>query len=128
MRTTRLKLLTQQILENASSPVSVPDILEALRVLKITANKTTIYRELESLMYQGLITELDFGEGKKRYEIRDDHHHHLICTQCSSVEHIELDELEGLLTTTQAKIAKQMDFKVIEHKLELFGMCKGCQA
>lgn len=127
MRSTKLKQLTQQILENAESPVSVPDILEALRVLKISANKTTIYRELESLMQQGVIIELDFGEGKKRYEVNQKHHHHLICERCNTVEHIELDELEDTLQTTQSKLSNQTSFKVTHHTLELFGICKGCQ-
>ena len=128
MRSTKLKQLTRHILETTATPVSVPDILEALAVLKISANKTTIYRELESLMQQGIISELDFGEGKKRYELTKDHHHHLICEKCNAIEHVDLDELENTLQTTQSKIGKQRNFHITHHSLELFGLCKGCQA
>ena len=68
------------------------DLLVSVRSSKTGVNKTTICRELDFLMGKGLIKEIEFGEGKKRYEIDSgsDHHHHLICLNCKKVEDVDL--------------------------------------
>ncbi len=129
MRDTKLKKLLMQVMENSEVPISVPDIIQALELLKVNINKTTIYRELEAFKQQGLVKELDFGEGKKRYEFNSlEHHHHLICTECNCVQHIELDDIELSLNKSQQKIYDQLNFQVTDHSLELFGLCEGCQS
>lgn len=137
MRSTKIKQATEDILKNSKTPVSVPEILEALNLKKISpdeakplcfANKTTIYRILQSLLVQELVLELDFGEGKKRYEfVKLGHHHHLICKKCKKIEHVELSEIEKTLVDSQRKISRKSNFKVTDHTIELFGLCQRCQ-
>ena len=104
-------------LENSEVPVSVPEILK-----KIKANKTTIYRELDKFVSDGLINEVEFGDGKKRYEIEKSHHHHLVCKSCGKIENIEIDE-EKLLK----KIKAQSTFLIEKHSIEFFGKCSTCK-
>ena len=106
------------LLEKSNYPISVPDIL-----LKIPANKTTIYRELEEFQKRGLITEVEFGDGKKRYELARDHHHHLVCKNCGKVEDIEINE-DKLLEN----ISNESNFLIEKHSMEFFGKCFNCQS
>ena len=105
------------LLKKSTTPISVPEIIS-----KISANKTTIYRELDQFLSDGLINEIEFGDGKKRYEITRDHHHHLVCKNCNKIEDIEIDE-KILLT----KIKKQSNFFIENHSMEFFGKCINCQ-
>lgn len=109
----------------SDGPVDVEQIIEYFAKQRLRPNKTTIYRELEFLMKQDLIQELDFDEGRKRYEMSFAHHHHLICTDCKAIEEVfinETDLLEG-----EEKMAREKGFTVTRHMLEFFGICKNCQ-
>ncbi len=124
----RLSHMRQFLIElfcHNSLPHSITEINLSLEKAGISANKTTVYRELDFLTSQNIIRELDFGEGKKRYElISDDHHHHLICTKCDAVEKVSLnDELKK----QEDKIFRQKKFKVTDHMLEFFGVCADCR-
>ena len=106
-------------------PLSALDLNLQLEKLNIRVNKTTIYREIDFLKSQKIIRELPFGDGKKRFEKwPDNHHHHLICISCDSIECIEL---KGCLEDEEKKILKKNNFKTIKHSLEFQGLCAKCQ-
>jgi Fur family transcriptional regulator, ferric uptake regulator len=86
-------------------------------------NKTTIYREIDFLLAQSIIKEINFGDGRKRYELSTlPHHHHVVCMRCESVEDILADKLREF----EQKISKLANFKIINHNLEFFGLCGKC--
>jgi len=124
----RITPVREQIVEifiNSSSPISAGDLIESFKILKIPVNKTTIYRELDFLLEKNIIKEIEFGEGKKRYELETGHHHHhLVCLNCRKVEDVDL---EVDLHDEEKKIEKETGFKVKSHSLEFFGLCKNCQ-
>lgn len=87
-------------------------------------HKTTIYREITCLLKNGLIHELNFGDGRKTYELaQDKHHHHLICLKCGWIHPISM---EHDLDKTVTHSAKKQGFKVTKHSLEFFGYCFKC--
>lgn len=108
-----------------SKPVAVPDVIKKLSQKKIHANKTTVYREIDFLLSQGIIKQIQLGEDKKRYESAyGDHHHHLVCTGCDSIVDINLDqELNREIQT----IKKNKNFLVTDHALEFYGLCSNCR-
>lgn len=78
----------------------------------------TVYRALKALDDLGLIITHEFGDGRTRYEVKDDHHHdHLICTSSGKVIEFHDPELEKL----KRKIAKRLGFALESHSLELYG-------
>lgn len=105
-------------------PLDYSQILSYLNSRGINVNKTTIYRQLDYFQENGLIQELDLGEGKKRYEILSRHHHHLLCTKCNKVECIEFEED---FSSQIVEISKSTNFKVTGHMLEFLGICEKCQ-
>lgn len=124
-RMTKTRESILKILSHHKEPISVPEILECLSHEDINVNKTTAYRELDFLLEQGMIHELDFGDRKKHYELADrDHHHHLICENCNSIQDVEFEED---LKEEEENIAKTTGFQVKRHALEFFGLCKNCK-
>ena len=121
---TRYREALLDMFENEPYPISVLDILDYLSARGMEPNKTTVYRELDFLMKEGLIIEVEFGDGRKRYERADlPHHHHLICKNCKRVEDVEVDVD---VRSVEKRIARQHGFKDVEHVIEFFGLCRGC--
>ncbi len=108
-----------QTLHASGRPMSVPDL-----VGKIKVNKTSIYRQLENMLKNHEVAELEFGEGKKRYELTDKkHHHHVMCTLCHDTKCIALG---SDLNSQEEEVSLKSNFVVTGHALEFFGVCKKC--
>ncbi len=100
--------------------VSTDDLLERVREDHKKIGYATVYRTLKLLVEAGLAHARDFGDGQTRYEVASDHHDHLICSKCGLVLEFEDDEIEAL----QDKVAQRLGgFKIVQHRLELFGLC-----
>jgi len=85
---------------------------------------TTVYRTLNLLEENKFVTSISFGVQGKKYEFGSKpHHDHLICTKCGMIEEFEDETIEKL----QEKIAKMRGFKMTEHVMQLYGICKTCQ-
>ncbi len=65
-----------------------------------------------------------FDNGLVRYEHRHlgQHHDHMICTRCQKIIEFEDDALESL----QAKISETHGFHMLQHRMELYGICSSC--
>ena len=94
--------------------------LEGIRGRCPGVGMVTVYRTLGLLSGLGLVRRLDLGSGP-RYELAEDHHHHLVCEGCGKVtefEHCPLD-LRGLSGASG-------DFRIRAHSLEVYGTCSEC--
>ena len=81
----------------------------------------TVYRTLDLFTELGVVRRLDLGDGP-RYELAEDHHHHLICEDCGSVAEFEQCPLDpGRLPQVSS------DFEVRAHSLEVYGTCTDCR-
>lgn len=116
---TKTRSKIYKFLGENKSPVDVFDILNFLRSKRLNTNKTTAYRILDLFDEYGIVQRIEFGEGKARYELKRDDHHHLICTKCSRIQDFEDDYIEKL----EKEVLKNKNFKVDYHSLELFGVC-----
>ena len=79
----------------------------------------TVYRTVRLFEDAGIIEKHDFGEGRARYEeIREEHHDHLIDLKSGKVIEFSNQEIERL----QRVIAEKLGYKLVEHRLELYGV------
>lgn len=78
----------------------------------------TVYRTVRLFTEAGIIETHDFRDGRARYETADaDHHDHLIDVTTGDVIEFVNDEIEAL----QHKIAKELGYELVDHRLELYG-------
>ncbi len=97
-----------------------PDVDELYkRVSKIDAKISiaTVYRTVKLFEEAGILTKHDFKGGKARYEINDDHNHLIDIKTGDIIEFVD-EEIEEL----QKKIASKYGYKLVDHKLELYGV------
>jgi Fur family ferric uptake transcriptional regulator len=97
-----------------------PDV-EALfkRASKVDARISiaTVYRTVKLFEDAKIIERHEFGDGRARYEeMPEEHHDHLIDLRSGKVVEFFNTEIEKL----QEKIARELGFKLVDHRLELF--------
>ena len=101
-----------------------PDVDELYnRVLKIDPKISiaTVYRTVKLFEEAGILTKHDFKGGKARYEAMiESHHDHLIDIKTGEIIEFVDDEIEKL----QKKVAEKYGYKLVDHKLELYGVKK----
>jgi Fur family transcriptional regulator, ferric uptake regulator len=93
--------------------------LEEIRARCPKVGLVTIYRTLDLLSGIGVVRRLDLGNGP-RYELAEDHHHHLICESCGHVSEFEECPVDP-------RLLRDMDFEVSSHSLEIYGRCTDCK-
>ncbi len=123
MKQTHARKEILDLLARENRPVTVSEILEHLKQQLCNTNKVTIYRTLESFVQKNIVARLEFQEGKYRYELARDDHHHLICVQCSNIQDISDYAMEAF----EKQIQKEKHFSVTRHTLEFYGICINCQ-
>ncbi len=117
------------VFEKTKEPFSVSELLKALKRCKLSPHKTTLYRELKSLVEVGIIEELKFHNGLRNYELKhkkNTHHHHFICEDCSEVIDFNNSALEQLIKKVELTL-KRKGVSVQNHALNLYGLCSQCQ-
>lgn len=79
---------------------------------------------LELMCQYGFAQKNRFDNGLVRYEHLHlgQHHDHLICTKCRKIVEFSDEKLEAL----QEHIASTHGFHLLQHKMELYGICRGC--
>ena len=101
-----------------------PDVDELYnRVLKVDPKISiaTVYRTVKLFEEAGILTKHDFKGGKARYEAMiESHHDHLIDIKTGEIIEFVDDEIEKL----QKKVAEKYGYKLVDHKLELYGVKK----
>ena len=99
-----------------------PDVDELYnRVSKIDPKISiaTIYRTVKLFEEAGILTKHDFKGGKARYELNDDHNHLIDIKTGEIIEFVD-EEINQL----QKKIAEKYGYKLVDHRLELYGVKK----
>lgn len=86
--------------------------------------RATIFRALDLFASLGLVERVDLPGGDHAYVACDTvHHHHAICTGCGR----SLDVDDFGLTRVLNEIGRRSGFRVVDHRLEIFGLCAACQ-
>lgn len=79
----------------------------------------TVYRTVKLFEEYGVIEKHDFKDGRSRYEpIQESNHHdHLIDIESGDVYEFSNSEIEVI----QKRIAEELGFELVDHRLELYG-------
>lgn len=126
-----LKFTTQRevILETLynSNEHLTPESLHMLIKKKFPELKVgiaTIYRTLTLLEESDMVTFLSFGASGKKYELgAKKHHDHMICLACGTIAEFVDEQIEK----RQQSIANEFGFKMTNHSMQIYGICKDCQ-
>ena len=119
MRMTEQRRVIARVLSGATVHPDVEELYRRASAQDPHISIATVYRTVRLFEEAGVVERHDFGDGRSRYEeAGDDHHDHLIDTKSGEVIEFYDAEIERLKT----EIAERLGFKLIGHKLELYGV------
>ena len=119
MRMTEQRRVIARVLSSATDHPDVEELHRRAHAVDPHISIATVYRTVRLFEEAGIIDRLDFRDGRSRYEEHtDDHHDHLIDMKTGKVVEFVDEEIEAL----QVAIAKKLGYKLVDHRLELYGM------
>lgn len=123
IRMTSQRYAILEYLVTERSHPTANEVYEALKSDFPNMSVATVYNNLNFFKEVGILKELPFGDHSSRFDLTDDNHYHVICSNCGKVEDFKypgLDEVEKAVET-------MTDFKVTGHRFEVLGICSECQ-
>ncbi len=91
---------------------------------------SSLYRTLSLFEDTGVLKKHHGPYGVARYELAEwltGHHHHVVCVACGKIEDIEVpDRAESELHAIASALGSQAGFRVLDHALEVEGVCPTC--
>ncbi len=119
LRMTGQRKVIARVLGQASDHPDVEELYRRASKVDSNISIATVYRTVKLLEDLNIIERHDFREGRARYEaVAENHHDHLIDLKSGSVIEFSSQEIERL----QVEIARRLGFRLVDHRLELYGV------
>ena len=118
VRLTDQRRIIAEIMSNATDHPDVDELHKRVNKIDKKISIATVYRTVKLFEESGIVEKHDFKGGKARYEqAPDEHHDHLIDINSGKIIEFVDKDIEIL----QNKVAKKLGYKLVDHKLELYG-------
>ncbi len=118
MRMTDQRRVIARVLSGAVDHPDVEEVYHRSTAIDSNISIATVYRTVRLFEEAGILERHDFRDGRSRYEpVSDDHHDHLIDVETGAVLEFQNEEIDRL----QEKIAREMGYKLVDHRMELYG-------
>ncbi|WP_375547793.1 Fur family transcriptional regulator [Oceanicaulis alexandrii] len=119
LRMTEQRRVIARILSQAEDHPDAEELHRRASDVDSRISLATVYRTVRLFEEAGIIERHDFRDGRSRYEeASEDHHDHLIDLKTGDVVEFMDEEIERL----QEAIAKRLGYKLVDHRLELYGV------
>ena len=110
-----------KIMSDSQDHPDVDELYKRASKLDSKISIATVYRTVKLFEEAGIVAKHDFKGGKARYEeLNEGHHDHLIDIKTGEIIEFVDEEIEKL----QEKVAEKYGYKLVDHKLELYGVKK----
>ena len=116
LRMTEQRRVIARVLQEATDHPDVEQVYSRAIQFDPAISIPTVYRTVKLFEEAGILIKHDFKTGKARYEINDDHNHLIDINSGEIVEFVDKD-----IEILQEKIANKLGYKLVDHKLELYG-------
>lgn len=126
LRMTPIRKKLIEILKRSDKPLTAPELLIELSEEGFEPNKTTLYRQLDTLINISVVQSVHLYSGVTHYELQTHHHHHFICKKCAKVECIEDEKLENAIDELENTMRNKRGNVIHSHELYLTGLCGTC--
>ena len=118
VRLTDQRRLIAKVMSQSSDHPDVDELHKRVSKVDKKVSIATVYRTVKLFEESGIFEKHDFKGGKARYEQSPDiHHDHLIDVNTGEIVEFVDEEIEKL----QNKVAKKLGYKLVDHRLELYG-------
>ena len=122
MRLTEQRKVIAKVLDDSIDHPDVEELYKRAVEIDNNISVATVYRTVRLFEEAGILIRHEFRDGRSRYENLEecDHHDHLINIEDGSIIEFTNDEIEII----QRKIAEELGFDLVDHRLELYAKPK----
>ena len=122
LKMTEQRRVIARVLSEAHDHPDVEELHRRAHAVDPHISIATVYRTVKLFEDAGILERHDFRDGRSRYEeVPESHHDHLIDVATGSVIEFRNEEIEKL----QRRVAEELGFELVDHRLELYGVPKG---
>ena len=119
LRITEQRRVIARVLSEADDHPDVEALHARASAIDPGISIATVYRTVRLFEEAGILERHEFGDGRTRYEAAGEaHHDHLIDVETGTVIEFVDPELEAL----QRRIAEKLGFRLVDHRMELYGV------
>ena len=119
LRITEQRRVIARVLSESEDHPDVELLHKRANAIDPKISIATVYRTVRLFEDAGILDRHDFGDGRARYEASPEaHHDHLIDLETGKVVEFVDPELEAL----QLQIAEKLGYRLVDHRLELYGV------
>jgi Fur family ferric uptake transcriptional regulator len=121
VKLTDQRKIISKIMSDSQDHPDVDELYKRASKIDSKISIATVYRTVKLFEEAGIVAKHDFKGGKARYEeLNEGHHDHLIDIKTGEIIEFVDEEIENL----QKKVADKYGYKLVDHKLELYGIKK----
>ena len=118
VRLTEQRKLVAKVMSDSDDHPDVDELHKRVSKLDSKVSIATVYRTVKLFEEAGIVSKHDFKGNKARYEeVPKEHHDHLIDINTGEIIEIVEEDIEKL----QKKVAEKLGYKLVDHRLELYG-------
>ena len=118
VRLTEQRKLVAKVMSESYDHPDVDELHKKVSKLDAKISIATVYRTVKLFEEAGIVSKHDFKGTKARYEqAPKEHHDHLIDVNTGEITEFVNADIEKL----QKQVAEKLGYKLVDHRLELYG-------
>ena len=118
VRLTDQRRVIAKVMSESDNHPDVDELHKKVNKFDSKISIATVYRTVKLFEEAGILAKHDFKGTKARYEeATQEHHDHLIDVNTGEITEFVNEDIEKL----QEKVAAKLGYKLVDHRLELYG-------
>lgn len=105
-----------------SNHPTADDVYNHVEKLYPNISKATVYRNLNSLVEDGLLIKISVPDSADRFDHTIERHYHIKCMICKEFKDLNLDYMQNL----DEKVSELTKYKILSHDVAFKGICENC--
>jgi Fur family transcriptional regulator, ferric uptake regulator len=124
-RLTGPRVALAELISSQDGHFTASDLAAIAKERHVGVSRATLFRALDVMVDVGAVERLDLPTGEHAYvSCAGPHHHHVVCSRCGRTSEVD----DAGLNDAVREIERASGYRIDTHRLELFGLCRHCQA
>lgn len=124
---THQRQVIYEVMQSMPGHPSPEEVFVKVKELIPAISLATVYKNIHIFLASGILREVSPHHGSLRVEMNSHPHHHLVCTQCRSIQDISEAELIDFGGSRPVQQMLPGGFLAQRISVDVLGLCARCQ-